>query len=267
MKITVIVLSMLTLLFVGCIKSDKERALANGAEPLSKQEALELFTGNTQVGIIPQYSMNFVVYYDADGRISGQISGPVKDNARGTWRVNDQGQVCNDWNKESWRNSPACNTYYREGDEYKVFQDKGGVSSVSKIEKGNSKKLEMRTDLEVAKLDSDLEQASVEYLREEVPGNTVSGVLEALDRTEYHAFYGDDGKVSAKIPSADEEDNGTYRITDEGKVCVTWSRWQDQKESCGRWYRDGEKIKIFDDGGNLAVTAEIRRGNPEKLQL
>ena len=267
MKITVIMLSALTLLSVGCIKTDKERALANGAEPLSKQDALELFTGNTLVGIIPQYSMNYVVYYKADGRISGKISGPVNDDARGTWRINDQGQVCNDWSRESWRNSPACNTYYREGDEYKVFQDKGGIGSVAKIEKGNSKKLEMRTDLEIAKIGGALEQLPVEYLRENIPGNTVSGTLKALGDAKYHAFYGDDGKVSAKIPSAEEEDKGTYRITDGGKVCVKWSRWQDQKESCGQWYRDGEKIKIFDDGGNLGVTVKIRKGNPEKLQI
>ena len=265
MKITAFAL--LALLFAGCIKTDKEQALANGAEPLSKQEALELFTGNTLVGIIPQYSMKYVVYYDADGRISGQISGPVKDDARGTWRVNDQGQVCSDWNKESWRNSPACNTYYREGDEYKVFQDKGGISSVAKIEKGNSKKLEIRTDLEIAKLGGALEQLPVEYLREKVPGNTVSGTLKALGDAEYHVFYRDDGTVSAKIPSADEEDKGAYRITDEGKVCVTWSRWQDQKESCGHWYLDGKLSKIFDDGGNLGAAAKLRRGNPEKLQF
>ena len=64
-----------------------------------------------------------------------------------------------------------------------------------------------------------------------------------------------------------EEDKGTYRITDGGTVCVKWSRWRDQKESCGHWYRDGEKIKIFDDGGNLGVTVKIRKGNPEKLQI
>jgi len=267
MKVTAIVLPALAILVAGCIKTDKERALSNGAEPLSKQEALEQLTGNTTVGIIPQYNMNYVVYYNEDGRISGKISGPVKDDARGTWRVNDQGQVCNDWSKESWKNNPACKTYYREGDEYKVFLDEGGIASVAKIEKGNSKKLEMRTDMEIAKLGGHLKELPVESLRKLVPGNTVSGELNALGNAEYHAFYRDDGKVSAKIPSAEEEDKGTYRITDEGEVCVKWSRWLDQKERCGHWYRDGKKIKIFDDAGNLGLTAKVREGNPEKLQL
>lgn len=265
MKTIVVVLPVLAVLFAGCIKTDKERALANGAKPLTKQEAREQFTGNTAVGTITQYGLNYVVYYDADGRITGTLSGGVSDNARGTWRINDRGQVCNEWSKASWRNGPACNTYYKEGDAYKVFLDEGGVASIGRIEKGNSKKLEMRTDMEVARIGGTLEQLSVESLRSVIPGNTVSGELNALDNTEYYAFYTDDGEVSARIPSADEEDSGTYRITDEGEVCVKWARWLDQKENCGHWYRDGKKIKIFDDGGSLALTAEIRDGDPEKL--
>jgi hypothetical protein len=224
-KITTVALAAFALLFAGCIKTDQERALAGGAKPLTKQEAQDQFAGNTLVGSIPQYSMNFVVYYDADGRISGKVSGPYNDDARGTWRVTDEGQVCNDWSKETWRDGPACNTYYREGEEYKVFHDEGGVASVAKLEKGNSRKLEMRTDLEIAKLGGDLEQLTAEFLRKAVPGNTVSGELTALGDLKYHAFYGDDGKVAAKLPSADEDDKGTYRITEGGKVCVTWSRW------------------------------------------
>ena len=267
MKTPALVLPVLALLFAGCIKTDRERALDNGAEALSKQEAVEQFTGNTLVGVIGQYRLQYVVYYDPDGRISGEISGPVNDTARGTWRVTDDGQVCNDWTKATWGEGPACNTHYREGDEYKVFFDGGGVASVAKIEKGNSRKLEMRTDFEIAQVDGTVKQISVELLRKMILGNTLSGKLPSFGGAQYHAFYGNDGKVSAKIPGAGEEDRGTYRITDEGKMCVKWTRWQDQKESCGYWYRDSQEIKIFDDSGNLAVSAKIRVGDPEKLGL
>lgn len=266
MKIALVALTMLAMM-AGCIKTDKERALANGAMPLSKQEAVQQFTGNTAVGTITQYGLNYVVYYAPDGRISGTISGGVNDDARGTWRVNDEGQVCNEWTKRTWKTGRACNTYYKEGDEYKVFLDGGGVASVGRIEKGNSRKLEMRTDMEVAQAAGNLEQLSAESLRQLIPGNTVSGELNALDNAEYYAFYGDSGRVSARIPSAEEEDKGTYRITEQGEVCVKWSRWLDQKENCAHWYRDDGQIKIFDDGGSLSVTARVQKGNPEKLEF
>lgn len=255
------------LVLSACVKTDQERAVADGASALSAEDAKAQFMGNTLSGVIPQYNIRYVVYYSPDGRLTGAISGPVTDKARGSWRVTKDGQVCNEWTKETWQTGPACNTYYRHGDEYKVFLPEGGVASVARLKKGNAANLELRTDLEVAKEGDSLERIPETFLRDRIPGNTLSGNLAGIGNANYHAFYRDDGKVSAIIPSASEKDTGVYRITDEGEVCVTWSRWLDGEERCGPWYRDGDKIKVFDAGGNLGLTVTIREGNPEELKI
>ncbi|MEM8606056.1 MAG: hypothetical protein AAGF92_03075 [Myxococcota bacterium] len=251
----------------GCIKTDRERAVADGAAPLTERQASEAFTGNTLSGVISQYGIRFVVYYGPDGRITGAISGPVTDRARGKWRITDDGQVCNEWTKETWQTGPACNTYYKHGDEYKVFLPEGGVASVAQLKPGNAAKLELRTDFEVANAEGKLERVPVGFLRDELPGNTLSGKLNGLGNAGYHAFYAKDGRVSGSIPTASERDTGRYRITDEGEVCVKWSRWLDGEERCGPWFRDGESIRVFDAGGNLALSVTVREGDPEKLEI
>lgn len=258
-------MTMVSVALAGCVKTDQERAVADGAAPLTQEEAIAEFRGNTLSGKIPQYQMRYVVYYSPDGRLTGAISGPVTDRARGTWRVTESGQVCNDWEKETWRTGPACNTYYKHNDEYKVFRPEGGVVSVSQLKKGNPANLELRPDLEVAKSQGSLVTIPVEFLRERVPGNTLSGNLPGLGNANYHAFYGKDGNVAGIIPAAAEKDTGTYRITDSGEVCVRWRKWLEAEERCSLWYQDGDKIKVFDAAGNLGVTVVIREGNPEEL--
>ncbi|MGB5811065.1 MAG: hypothetical protein WBG86_11080 [Polyangiales bacterium] len=260
-----LLVALTTLIVTGCVKTDQERAVADGATPLTKQEVLSEWVGNTQVGVIHQYSIEFAVYYSPDGRLSGAISGPVRDTARGTWRVTEDGQVCNEWNKETWKTDPSCHVYFRHGDELEVFLPKGGVASVSRITPGNSKRLELRSDFEVAQAAGGLERIAVTTLREQIPGNTLSGKLNGLGDANYHAFYSKQGKVAGTIPSASERDTGVYRITDDGEVCVTWTRWLAHEEHCGPWYQDGDAIKVFDAAGNLALTVTVREGNPEKI--
>lgn len=256
----------LVALSASCIKTDKERAITAGATPLTREEAAEVLSGNTLTGVIPQYNIRFVSFYSPDGRIVGAISGPVTDRARGTWRITEDGQVCNEWDKETWRSGTTCNTFYRDGDELKVFLPEGGIASKAEVKLGNAAKLELRSDYEVAVSSGSIERVPADFLRERVPGNTVSGKLTGLGNATYHAFYGSDGTISGFIPTASERDVGSYRITEEGEVCVTWRRWLEGDEHCGPWFRDGESIRVFDASGNLALTVGLRTGDPESLR-
>jgi hypothetical protein len=254
-------------LAAGCIQTDRERAVDEGAKPVTKAEASGQLPGNTLSGALPQYNVQFTVFYAADGTLVGKLAGPISDKARGRWEIRDDGQVCNTWDKPSWNTGPRCNQYLKVGAELRVFNEMGALVSRAKIEPGNANKLELRSDLELAQESGELTPLAADALRQRLEGNTISGELPALNSASYHALYASGGKVSASIPGALEADQGSWRIDDSGALCVKWTHWQEGRESCARFFAKGAEVRVYDQSGSLAVRGKIREGNPEKLQI
>jgi hypothetical protein len=254
-------------LSVGCVQTDRERAVEAGGKLLTRAEADKALPGNTLVGVLPQYSLEFAVFYTPDGKLVGKLAGASSDRARGQWEITADGQICNRWDKEAWNNGPRCNPYMKVGEELQVFNATGALMSRSRIEPGNPRKLELRSDLELANARGELSPLPGDALRQRLEGNTLSGQLPALNEANYHVLYAPGGKVSASIPGALETDQGHWRIDDTGALCVKWSRWQEGSENCVRFFAKGSEVRVYDQGGSLAVRGKIREGNPEKLKI
>ncbi len=258
---------LLLLLFAltGCLDNEQDAAVANGAAQLTKADAEKALVDHTLIGSIPHLKIDFAIYYASGGRLVGVIAGAMDGRDRGAWRVADDGKVCLRWSQ--WQDGDeTCSELWRDGDRYKVFESVAGrMVSVARRERGNVQKLELRTDLELVQAKKPIEAVSAEVLRAMLPGNTITGSVPAMQSAERHAFYAPDNKVFANIPSAVMKDHGTYHITDDGKVCATWSYLQGGHESCERWFKSTKGYLVFDAFDVLRLIGEVRPGNPEKL--
>lgn len=245
------------------MKTDRDQAVDRGASPLDAAATQAAFSGHTMAGNIPQYSIDFVVYYAPSGIAVGKTTGSLQDRDRGQWRVAKDGQLCVRWGH--WdEGEETCRAYWQDGDRYKVFHEHGRMLSSATRQEGNAQKLELRSDLELAQSKTSGETESAAALRELLVGNTASGILK-VGNAELHMFYAKDGQASVRVPSLSEEDTGKYRITDEGQLCVTWKRLQRGRETCGSWLKEDKGFRVFDSLGTLSFVAKVRPGDPEKL--
>ena len=266
MTVRLLALVALWMLFgSGCLKSEQETAIASGADKLTKADALAALADHTLIGVIPHLNINFSLYYAPGGRLLGAITGAMKGRDRGTWRVQDDGQVCLRW--ANWEESnEKCRELWRQGDEYKVFEDKAGVTaSIATSKPGNVQKLELRSDLEILQEKETLKPMTAQALRIMLPGNTTSGPAPAMKGAEQHTYYEKGNRVTIHAPTEYIKDKGTYRITDEGKVCATFSYLKGSNESCESWFESDKGYRVFDAYGSLALVAKVREGNPENL--
>jgi hypothetical protein len=253
----------LAVVCVGCGNSDYDVAVRNGAKKLSKAEAQAALADHTLLGAIPHLNIDFTLYYAADGRLIGAITGSVKGRDRGVWRVQGDGRVCLKWS--SWEEGDEkCRELWRDGEELKIFDDKNGRAvSVARSKSGNTQKLEVRSDLEIVQAKEPLEPVRAAELRSMLAGNTVSGRTAKGD--DQHTFYGPDNRLWVSIPEDVIKDKGTYRIDDSGKVCATWGYLHGTHERCESWYKTAKGYSVFDPYGTLALIAKVQPGNPEKL--
>jgi hypothetical protein len=253
------------LLFTGCLKTDKERTLANGGVALDAAAVRKTFIGNTLAGQVTAggFQVPYAMYLDPAGRTTGTAAG---DNDRGEWRIQDDGALCIKWMR--WLDAAEnCRIYYHDGAQFKAFVPQGGLASVSKVEPGNSHKLSSKTDLENA-LEKGATPLSAADARSELLGNTLSGAFKPLQDAPIHTFYAPDGKLAAQIGGMmNDKDKGEFHIDDAGQVCSRWHKWNDAKEGCGKLYRSGEQLQFFTPTGSLAVVGKIVKGNSEKLEL
>jgi hypothetical protein len=249
----------------GCLKNEHEQAIANGAKKLSKAEAEEQLTDHTLAGSIPHLNIDFSLYYAPGGRLLGAISGAMRGRDRGSWRVTDDGTVCLRW--AQWEeNEEKCRELWKEGDELKLFEEKAGkMVSVARATSGNTQKLELKSDLELVQAKATLEPVTAAALRSLLPGNTVTGRAPAMKSSQVHAFYGTDNRVAFDAPEAVIKDKGTYRIADDGKLCVTWGYLQGAHEVCESWFKSDKGYQVFDAFGSLALLGAIESGNPHGL--
>lgn len=249
----------------GCLKSEQETAIANGAKKLSKAEAERELTEHTLIGSIPHLNINFTLYYAPGGVLVGAITGAMKGRDRGVWHVLDDGRVCLRWSQ--WEeNEEKCRELWKDGAEFKLFEEKAGkLASAAKAVAGNPQKLEVQSDLEQLQKKEALELVSAEIMRSMVPGNTVTGRAPALKGAEVHTFYGPDKRAVLHAPTEYVKDKGTYRIADDGRLCVTWGYLKGGHEVCESWWKSDKGYRVFDAFGTLALIGDLRSGNPEKL--
>jgi len=250
----------------GCGDSDYDVAVGNGAKKLSKVEAQAALADHTLIGAIPHLNIDFTLYYAADGRLIGAITGAVKGRDRGVWRVQDDGRVCLKWS--SWEEGDEkCRELWRDGEELKIFDDKNErAASIARSTAGNTRKLEVRSDLEIVQAKEPLQAVSAADLRSMLTGNSVTG--RTTKGAEQHTFYGPDNRLWVSIPDDVIKDKGTYRIDDRndaGEVCATWGYLHGAHERCESWYETGKGYSVFDAYGTLALIAKVQPGNPQKL--
>lgn len=247
----------------GCMKTDHEAALERGAKALSAAEAQAAFSDHTMVGVIPQYNIEFAVYYAPSGVAVGKIAGAMQDKDRGQWRIAQDGKLCVRWGH--WEDGEeACRTSWLDEGKYKTFLEQGRMASEATRHEGNAQKLELRSDLEIEQAKAASKPEDAQSLREVLVGNTASGLLK-VGSTEVHVYYAEDGRAAVRVPAVKEDDSGSYRITDDGQLCVKWQRLQKGRESCGTWLREDKGFRVFDSLGTLSLVAKVRKGNPEKL--
>jgi hypothetical protein len=127
MKIQLIVLSFFALLFSGA---------AFSAEPMSADALKSLLTNNTMNCKNLKKNEAFTNYYRDDGTVTKLTSNGEK--LHGKWRVDDNGQHCQDWGKED---GECCNPVFDKGNgTYLKFEDSEPKAEFT-VTEGNPKGL------------------------------------------------------------------------------------------------------------------------------
>lgn len=257
------ILSLLALALAGCSNTELDQAMRNGGKKLGQGDAKEALADHTLIGRIPHLNIDFTLYYTPDGQVIGALTGAMKGRDRGTWRVTGNGQVCLQWSE--WEdNEEKCRELWRDGDQLKVFEQKSGRAvSIARSEPGNTRKLEVKSDLELVQSKEALAAVTAGELRAAIPGNTVSG--RTAKGAGMHVHYAADNRLWVSIPDDVIKDHGTYRISDDGKVCATWSYLYGAQERCDSWLKNDKGYSVFDPYGKLALVGNVQPGNPEKL--
>lgn len=107
----------------------------------------------------------------------------------------------------------------------------------------------------------------------ELSGKTITTISAAtLDgkviSDSFTGYFSQDGKVKGKFVKKPAEgpvaDEGTWKVNDDGKVCVTWSHWNHAQEKCVDFYKLANALLIVNgDNGfeSLVLTRDIKSGN------
>lgn len=108
-------------------------------------------------------------------------------------------------------------------------------------------------------------------LRSALAGNTAHG-LNLEPRFFVYLFYGTDGTLVGKVGrtfaaarSAEDpsvKDVGTWRIAEDGTLCLRWAHWLNGAESCLRVYRAGKKYEGYSRNGVLTLSLRVDPGKP-----
>jgi len=104
---------------------------------LATSEVQELLTGNTVFGFNPADDSTYTMFHSGNGRVRAElrnVNGDISESG-GRWWINDDGQLCVDWDNFRWVNS--CATVVKDDDTI-TFQDENGrVISFGEVAKGN----------------------------------------------------------------------------------------------------------------------------------
>jgi hypothetical protein len=89
----------------------------------------------------------------------------------------------------------------------------------------------------------------------------------------FTGYFGKDGKMNGgfvnKPEDAPQNDQGTWKVREDGKVCVVWEHWFNSKEQCVYLYKLSNGLLIINtDRGfeSLVLTADLKTGNHTQTQ-
>ena len=85
------------------------------ADDLSREEVVQLISGNTVEAVHAKRGNQITTYYSPDGTFRQIRSG---ERQKGTWYVNDDGELCK--NREGW--GGECRVISKEGDVWKAYK-------------------------------------------------------------------------------------------------------------------------------------------------
>ena len=127
----------------GGKKETQSEAVSHGAKALTADELKAAFSGNTLSGTLDMGMMTvkFDSFHAADGSASGVARTSMGDDKdKGTWRIEADGKLCTKWGK--WNDAQErCVVYFKQGNEYKSFNDEGNLLVKASIAAGNAKNL------------------------------------------------------------------------------------------------------------------------------
>jgi hypothetical protein len=92
---------------------------------------------------------------------------------------------------------------------------------------------------------------SASEVREVVVGNTGTGAMSG-SLAEYSMFAAPDGSAQVKLPSG--IDQGAWRLTDDGELCLKWRRFRAAQEYCQRMYKDALAYKLVNSNSVELLT-------------
>jgi hypothetical protein len=81
---------------------------------------------------------------------------------------------------------------------------------------------------------------------------------------EFAIYTAPDGRFAIKTPYV--EDTGTYKVTEDGHVCLKYNVAYGGREYCNTIYRDGQTYRAVGPDGTIVGTYTMTPGNPRNLQ-
>ncbi len=111
------------------------------ADDLSREEVIQLISGNTVEAVHAMRGKPITTYYSPDGTFRQIRSG---ERQKGTWYVNDEGLLCK--NREGW--GGECRVITQAGDVWKAYKIPSNIMkgrkhkrTFKKVLEGNPKNL------------------------------------------------------------------------------------------------------------------------------
>lgn len=85
---------------------------------------------------------------------------------------------------------------------------------------------------------------SAAQIREALVGNTGTGAMSGSSIT-YTMYLAPDGTAQAKLPTG--IDDGKWRITDTGQICLVWRVFRNGQEFCQAVYKEADFYKLVNN--------------------
>ncbi|HSW69739.1 MAG TPA: hypothetical protein VLI69_06275 [Gammaproteobacteria bacterium] len=84
----------------------------------------------------------------------------------------------------------------------------------------------------------------------------------------FTGYFGKDGKMTGKFANKPAEgpqnDQGSWKVQSDGKVCVTWDHWNNAKEKCVSFYKLNNALLIVNASNgfeSLILNTDMKSGN------
>ena len=105
---------------------------------------------------------------------------------------------------------------------------------------------------------------SASELRVLLSGNTASG--RTAEGSNYSVYYRSDGVMSG-FAHSQHYYLGSWEVTDDGKFCRQWTKWQQGSRDCFDIYRAGEnQFRMISGHPRREATFSVIIGDPEGLE-